>query len=146
MKPIFNESFGEKRGLWVLWTVHGTLWKALKRASQWKKSVKMQTQGRGRVSKSILNQFFFPLQKIFPVVYQTTIFAIYKFLCKNANILFRQNSWLAGVEGILYKIWLFFFLQNIFLFLSQTRIYVIYKFLCKKAKIVFRSKFMVSKT
>ena len=24
VKPIFNESFAEKRGLWVPWTVHGT--------------------------------------------------------------------------------------------------------------------------
>ena len=25
---IFNESFVEKRGLWVLWTMHGTHWKS----------------------------------------------------------------------------------------------------------------------
>ena len=29
MRPIFNESFGEKKGLWVPRTVHGTHWKAL---------------------------------------------------------------------------------------------------------------------
>ena len=26
MGPIFNESFAEKRGLWVSWTVHETHW------------------------------------------------------------------------------------------------------------------------
>ena len=99
----------------------------------------------GAIEFFFLTDFFF-LKKIFEFVSWISKYAFHKFLCKNADILFQQNSWLAGVEGILYKIWLFFFLQNIFLFLSQTRIYVIYKFLCKKAKIVFRSKFMVSKT
>ena len=27
MRPIFNKSFAEKRGLWVSWTVHETYWK-----------------------------------------------------------------------------------------------------------------------
>ena len=31
VEPIFNESFVEKRGLWVLWTVHETHWKAKKK-------------------------------------------------------------------------------------------------------------------
>jgi len=43
MRPIFNESFVEKIGLWVSWTMHKTYWKKLKRASQKKK---MQTQNK----------------------------------------------------------------------------------------------------
>ena len=26
MKPIFNENFIEKKGLWVPWTIYGTHW------------------------------------------------------------------------------------------------------------------------
>ena len=52
--PIFNESFVEKKGLWVLWTVHGTHWKALKYASQWKKKREILDVRRGCVSKCTL--------------------------------------------------------------------------------------------
>ena len=30
VRPIFNENFVEKRGLWVLWTVHKTHWQTHK--------------------------------------------------------------------------------------------------------------------
>ena len=30
MGSIFNESFAEKKGLWVPWTVHGTHFKSIK--------------------------------------------------------------------------------------------------------------------
>ena len=43
--PIFNESFAEKSGLWVPWTVHETHWTVhnhMKRSSQKKKKRKRQ--------------------------------------------------------------------------------------------------------
>ena len=42
MRPIFNESFTEKRGLWVPWTVHRTHWKSMKHSSQKKKKKRMK--------------------------------------------------------------------------------------------------------
>ena len=54
MRPFFNESFGKKRGLWVLWTVHEIHWKpitATERKSKKKKkreTRKKQYAKRGR--------------------------------------------------------------------------------------------------
>ena len=59
MRPIFNESFVEKRGLWVLWIVYGTYWKntllaEMRFSNKKKKERKTQTLGHGCVSKRIL--------------------------------------------------------------------------------------------
>ena len=55
---IFNESFAEKRGLWVPWTVHGTHWKAKMRFSQKIKKERTQTQMQcfSALSKRVLNR------------------------------------------------------------------------------------------
>ena len=43
MRPIFNKSFVEKRGLWVPCTVHGTHWNSINALLK-KKMVKCETQ------------------------------------------------------------------------------------------------------
>ena len=60
--PIFNESFVEKRGLWVPWTVHETCWnsvdpllKKIKKNKKKKKKKKTQMHAVNAVSKQILN-------------------------------------------------------------------------------------------
>ena len=53
VRSIFNENFVEKRGLWVPWTVHGTLWKrkkhqctfSQKKNKKKKENAEMQTLG-----------------------------------------------------------------------------------------------------
>ena len=66
-----------------------------------------------------LTKFFF-LQKIFEFVSWISKYDVYKFSYKNADIVFRRNSWLAGAGGIFIpNLTDFFFLQKIFRFHGQ---------------------------
>ena len=60
VRPIFNESFVEKRGLWVLWIVHGTHWNSVN--ALLKKKVKRRRWTPDLVSKRIL-RFKYRLHK-----------------------------------------------------------------------------------
>ena len=80
-----------------------------------------------------LTEFFIFLQKVFPFISRTTIYAIYKFSCKNARIVFWSKFLTSGTQGHFQTK----FTQGFF-FLSWTSIYAIYKFSCKNANIVFQ--------
>ena len=73
-----------------------------------------------------LTDFFF-LQKIFEFVSWISKYAIYKFLYKNADIVFRQNSWQARAGGIFVQnLTVFFFLAKDF-FVSFSDQYICYR-------------------
>ena len=55
--------------------------------------------GPGGFLEQNLTNFFF-LAKVLEFVSWISKYVIYMSSCKNTNVVFRQNSWLAGAKGI----------------------------------------------
>jgi len=97
----------------------------------------------------ILTDFFF-FRKNITFVFFTVIYAIYKFSCKNTDIVFRpkfltsQTKWHFHKNFTRVNFILFFLLS--FWFVPCTFEYTIYKFSCKNGDIAFWSKFLASQT
>ena len=94
----------------------------------------------GCIFVQILNNFFF-FRKNFTFVFMTFTYAIYKFSCKNTEIVFQSKFLTSRTKGhfctnFTRVIFILFFLKN-FSFVSWTSEYKIYKFSCKNGDIEF---------
>ena len=75
VRPMFNKSFAEKRGLWVLWTVHGIHWQTLDTAEK-----SFQLYLNVHVVSLTSSHYFFFLFFFFTVTQKITLTYFYCYL------------------------------------------------------------------